>query len=106
MVEFGELREDELLRTSTICAPVRTQAGELPPQRFWPREDRIVACTLRFARSRESGELRSASLWLVASGGKLQEDGGKNVAQYELRLQRPAGSREWTLTRYVVRVPE
>ena len=100
MAGLGGLRAYELYATSEICAPARTGSGSVGAQQRWPGFDRISVCTLYLTRDRATGELRHSSLWIVASGGRVADDGSKPIRQYEVHLERAAGSRRWSVVDY------
>lgn len=105
IAHLGGLRASELKTTSEICAPLGPGSDEAP-RRSWPGYDQISVCTLYLTRDRETGRLRHASLWIVATGGKIEENGSRLQSQYEIRLERPTGSQSWTVVSYAVRNPE
>lgn len=107
MANLGGLRVSELQTTSGICRDLRSGGNSIEtPPLSWRGYDRIAVCTLYLTRDKENGSLLHAALWIVATGGHVEENGSKLVRQYEVRLERRGGSRSWSVTRYAVRMPE
>ena len=103
---LGGLRAYELYATSEICALARTGSGSVGAPQRWSGFDRISVCTLYLTRDKATGELRHSSLWIVASGGTVADDGSKLIREYEVHLERAAGSRRWSVVDYSVGVRE
>ena len=107
IADLGGLRAAELHETAGACGALPPRGREAPTSvRLRPGSDWIALCRVYITRDQRTRDVLHAELWLVAIGGRVERDGTKRLQNYDVRLRRLYGSREWSVVSYAVLNPE